>query len=164
MQLKPGILLTQPLTARGNMDTITISKLEFVQFVTEGFPIVLEDHEVNEFYSALNYYVNSDDNNFVADQNEEGVTIHAGMKTEICQVVYKNGKISILTAFTEDTEYYSSEFSVEEVRTILAQACHGIIIFIKTYAIATGKVDNESSGIDIEKYIGDNSKFKPWIM
>jgi len=146
------------------MDTITISKLEFVQFVTEGYPIILKDHELNEFYSALNYYINSDDNSFVADHNEEGVTIHAGMKTEICQIVYKNDKITILTAFTEDTEYYSSEFSVEEVRTILAQACHGLIIFIKTYAIATGKIDNESAGIDIEKYVGDNSKFKPWIM
>ena len=146
------------------MDTITISKLEFVQFVTEGFPIFLEDHEVNEFYSALNYYVNSDENSFVADQSEEGVGIHAGMKTEICKVSYKDGKIMILTSFTEDTEYYSSEFTTAEVRAILAQACHGIIIFIKTYAIATGKMDNESVGINIEKYIGDNSKFKPWIM
>ena len=146
------------------MDTITISKLEFVQFVTDGYPIFLKDHEINEFYSALNYYVNSDDNAFVADQNEEGVTIHAGMKTEICQVVYADDKIKILTAFTEDSEYYSSEFSTNEVRTILAQACHGIVIFTKTYAIATGKVDNDSTGIDIDKYIGDNSKFKPWIM
>jgi len=146
------------------MDTITISKLEFLQFVTEGFSIVLEGNEINEFYSALNYYVNSDDNAFVADQNEEGVSIHAGMKTEICQVVYKNDKITILTSFTEDSEYYSPEFSTDEVRTILAQACHGIVIFTKTYAIATGKINNESTGIDIEKYVGDNSKFKPWIM
>jgi hypothetical protein len=146
------------------MDTITVSKSEFLQFVTEGFPIDLNEQEALEFYSAFNYYVNSDDNLFIADQKEEGVTIHAGMKTEICQVIYKNDKITIMTSFTENSEYFSPEFSTDEVRTILAQACHGIITFTKTYAIATGKINNESSGIDIEKYIGDNSKFKPWIM
>jgi hypothetical protein len=146
------------------MDTITISKSEFLQFVTEGFPIDLSEQEVLEFYSAFNYYVNSDDNLFIADHNEEGVTVHAGMKTEICQVTYRNDKITIMTSFTEDSEYFSSEFTTDEVRTILAQACHGIITFTKTYAIATGRINNESSGIDIEKYIGDNSKLKPWIM
>ena len=147
------------------MDTITISKSEFLQFVTEGFPIELSEQEVIEFYSAFNYYVNSDDNAFVANQTDEGVTIYAGMKTEICQVKYKDGSIVILTAFTEDTEYYSFEFSIEEVRAILAQACHGIIIFTKTYAIATGKIDNDTHGIESEKLVGDNSdSYKPWIV
>ena len=147
------------------MDVITISKNEFIQFITEGFPLELSEQEKQEFYSAFNFYVNSDDNDFVADLTEEGVFVHAGMKTEICQVKYSDGKIIILTSFNDGDEYFSSEFSAEECRTILAQACHGIVTFTKTYAIATGKLTNSSSDISIEKLVGDNSNtYKPWIM
>lgn len=147
------------------MDTITISKNEFIQFITEGFPLVLNDQEKEEFYSAFNFYVNSDDNDFVADLTDEGVFIHAGMKTEMCQVKYSDGKIMILTAFNENDEHYSSEFSAQECKTILAQACHGIVTFTKTYAIATGKLLNTANDIAIEKLVGDNSNsYKPWIM
>lgn len=148
-----------------SMDTITISKNEFIQFITEGFALDLSEQEKQEFYSAFTFYVNSDDNDFVADLTEEGVFVHAGMKTEMCQVKYSDGKIIILTAFNDGDEYFSSEFSAEECRTILAQACHGIVTFTKTYAIATGKLTNDSTGIPVEKLVGDNSNsYKPWIM
>ena len=147
------------------MNTITISKNEFIQFITEGYPLELSDQEKQEFYSAFTFYVNSEDNNFVADLTEEGVFVHAGMKTEMCQVKYEDGKIIILTAFNEGDEDFSSEFSAIECRTILAQACHGIVTFTKTYAIATGKLTNSSSNIAFEKLIGDNSNsYKPWIL
>jgi len=147
------------------VDTITISKNEFIQFITEGFPLNLSEQETQEFYSAFTFYVNSDDNDFVADLNEESVFVHAGMKTEICQIKYDKGKIMILTAFNEGDECFSSEFSAEECKVILAQACHGIVTFTKTYAIATGKLTNDSEGVSIEKLVGDNSNsYKPWIM
>ena len=147
------------------MDTITISKNEFIQFITEGFPLELSSQEKEEFYSAFTFYVNSDDNDFVADLTDSGVTVHAGMRTEICKVTYKDNKIVILTAFEEGDENFSTEFSALECRTILAQACHGIVTFTKTYAIATGKLVNNAPNINIDKLVGDNSNlYKPWIM
>ena len=111
------------------MDQITISKFEFMEFVTKGFPIELNRFEEEEFYSAFTFYVNQDKNNFVAELIDDGVLIHAGMKTEICKLKYNGKKLLILTAFSEDSNGFSSEFTDDECRVILASACQGIIIF-----------------------------------
>lgn len=144
------------------MDQITISKFEFMEFVTKGFPIELNKFEEEELYSAFTFYVNQDENNFVAELVDDGVLIHAGMKTEICKLKYDGDKLLILTAFNEESDGFSPEFTDEECRVILASACQGIIIFCKTYAFATEKIKNKIEKDPLEKFIGDNSKFKPW--
>ena len=144
------------------MDKITITKFEFMEFVTKGFPIDLNKLEEEEFFSAFTFYVNQDDNNFVAELTKDGVLIHAGMRTEICKVEYDGDKIVILTTFNENTEGFSPEFTDKECRVILASACQGIIIFSKTYAFAVQKIDDRIEKDEYEKIIGDNSKYKPW--
>ena len=144
------------------MEDIKISKLEFMNFLTQGYPLELNKLEEEEFYSAFTYYVNSDENNFVAELVGDGVLIHAGMRTEICKLKYDGEKLLILTSFNEQSEDYSPEFTDSECRMILARACQGIIMFSKTYAIATGKVGELKDEKNIDKYIGDNSKYKPW--
>jgi len=147
-------------------DTISITKSEFIEFVTTGFPIDLTSLEKQEFYTAFEYYVNTDDNSFMAEQDLDGVRVYAGLSTEICFVKYDDEKILILTAFDEGDEDYSPEFSATECKTILAQACQGIIMFTKTYAIATGKfkIERNETEISTEKLLGDNDKYNPWIL
>ena len=146
------------------MDSISISKNEFVDFVTNGYPIDLTALELEELFNAFIFYVNSDDNSFSAEYSKEGVIIYAGMRTEVCKISYEDDKITILTAVTEELDD-QEEFTAVELHQILAQACHGIVVFVKTYEIATGRFgDDLTSQFDIpeEKMIGDNTKFKPW--
>ncbi len=147
-----------------NMDKVTISKFEFLEFVTNGFPIELSKFEEEEFYSAFTYFVNQEENNFVAELVSDGVLIHAGMRTEICKLKYEDSKIVILTSFNENSDGFSPEFTDGECKVILASACQGIILFSKTYAIATEKIQNSDvKDLDpLDKFIDDNYKYKPW--
>ena len=121
------------------MDTITISKNEFIQFITEGFPLNLSEQETQEFYSAFTFYVNSDDNDFVADLNEESVFVHAGMKTEVCTVTYEKGSVIIRSWLVNPNQASTKEFEPNEEISVLGYACLGVLYFCNLYAEGTGQ-------------------------
>lgn len=146
------------------MDEISISKTEFVSFVTNGYPIELTTLELEELFNAFIFYVNSDDNDFSAEYSKEDIIIYAGMRTEICTLTYKNNRMTILTPVAKDQDNQEG-FTGTELHQILAQACRGIVVFIKTYEIATGKANDDIINqftLPDGKIVGDNDKFKPW--
>ena len=145
----------------GKMD---ISKKDFIRLTTQGYPITLR-HDLDDFYGMFVDFVNqSNENNFFAEI-DEGVKLHAGMRTEVCKVVHDNGKVVILTKINDKNKDSSGgEFNLEEELQILGHACIGVIYFCDLYALATGQTSEtkpntfESEKSDINK----NTKYDIW--
>ena len=116
-----------------------ISKQDFIRLTTQGYPVALR-HPVDDFYEMFTSFVNqSNENNFFAEV-DEGVKLHAGMRTEICKIVYDAGKVTILSKISDSNEDSSTgEFPVEEEFQILGLACLGVLYFCDLYATATGQ-------------------------
>ena len=73
-----------------------ISKEDFVRLTTQGYPISL-NHPLEDFYEMFAEFVNqTKENNFYAELSD-GVILHAGMRTEVCKIVYRNGRVIILS-------------------------------------------------------------------
>ena len=137
-----------------------ISKQDFVRLTTQGYPIELE-HSLEDFYAMFADFVNqTKENNFYAEL-DEGVILHAGMRTEVCKMVHRNDRVIILSKINSESDHSSSEeFSLEETLQILGHACLGVLYFCDLYADAT----HQSSGRTNKKYVGDNNKYDIWPM
>ena len=140
-----------------------ISKEDFVRLTTEGYPITLR-HDVDEFYEMFSAFVNqSHDNNFFAEL-DEGVVLHAGMRTEVCKMLYEKGNVTILSKITDkNTSSSTGEFELQEEFQILGHACLGVLYFCDLYATATGQstqLDTGSKKTDI----AENKKYNIWPM
>jgi len=137
-----------------------ISKNDFIKLTTQGYPINLS-HPLSDFYAMFADFVNqTKENNFFAEVGD-GVTLHAGMRTEVCNVVYDNGRVVILTKITDKNNSSSTgEFNVEEELQILGHACLGVLYFCDLYADAT----NQISVTKDEKHIDNNTKYDIWPM
>ena len=135
-----------------------ISKNDFVRLTTQGYPIKLK-HTLDDFYLMFADFVNqSKENNFYAELND-GVVLHAGMRTEVCKIIHKEGKVIILSKITsEDENSTSDEFSLDETLQILGLACLGVLYFCDMYAEATDQISKKK----FEKYEGDNTKYDIW--
>ena len=135
-----------------------ISKQDFVRLTTQGYPIELE-HALEDFYAMFADFVNqTKENNFYAEL-DEGVILHAGMRTEVCKMVYRQNRVIILTKINSESDHSSSdEFSLEETLQILGHACLGVLYFCDLYADAT----HQNKEPESEKYIGDNTKHDIW--
>ena len=72
-----------------------ISSKDFIKLTTQGYPLELH-HSLDEFYNVFTDFVNmSNENNFFAELTDDGVAMHAGMKTEVCTVTYEKGSVII---------------------------------------------------------------------
>jgi hypothetical protein len=100
------------------------------------------------------------ENNFYAELND-GVILHAGMRTEVCKIVYRHGRVIILSKINSESSHSSSEeFNLEETLQILGHACLGVLYFCDLYVDATQQ-NKESVN---EKHIGNNTKYDIWPM
>jgi len=143
----------------------TSQKNNFVKLTTQGYPILL-NHSEDEFYEIFQQFVNaSDENNFYAELLEEGIAMHAGMRTEVCRVHYDTDRVLITSKISDKTEGSSmGEFSEEEEFSILGMACLGVLYFCDLYAISTGQEAKfgSSKGSTEDKEIDNNTKYKAW--
>ena len=137
-----------------------ISKDDFVRLTTQGYPISL-NHPIEDFYEMFAEFVNqTKENNFYAELSD-GVIMHAGMRTEVCKIIYRNGRVIILTKINSESNQSSSdEFNLEEALQILGHACLGVLYFCDLYADATQQNKKSVN----EKYIGNNTKYDIWPM
>jgi hypothetical protein len=103
------------------------------------------------------------ENNFFAEINE-GVILHAGMRTEICKMFYDGKSVIILSKINDKNSASSTgEFNVEEELQILGHACLGVLYFCDLYAEVTGQ--NAKSTSTLKKSdIADNNKYDIWPM
>ena len=140
-----------------------ISKNDFVRLTTEGYPINLE-HPLDDFYTMFAEFVNqTKENNFFAEI-ENGVILHAGMRTEVCKVVYTKGRVVILSKITGKKDSLStSEFDIEEELQILGHACLGVLYFCDLYSDATGQ-NTDSPPATKKSDLGENNKYDIWPM
>lgn len=140
-----------------------ISKNDFIRLTTEGYPISL-DHPLDDFYTMFAEFVNqSKENNFFAEV-EDGVILHAGMRTEVCKIVYENEKVVILSKITDKNSSSSTgEFDIEEELQILGHACLGILYFCDLYSGVTGQ-NAQTSPVTKKSDVGDNNKYDIWPM
>jgi len=139
-----------------------ISKEDFVRLTTEGYPIELR-HNINDFYEMFADFVNkSKENNFFAEI-DDGVVLHAGMRTEVCKMLYDKGNVTILSKITDKNDSSTGEFNLEEEFQILGHACLGVIYFCDLYATLTGQTDQPKS-INKKSNISDNKKYNIWPM
>ena len=142
-----------------------ISKDNFIKLTTEGYPLELS-HSEESFYEMFIAFVNATkENNFYADIGEDGVFMHAGMRTEVCKVCYQQGSVVILSKIKESNEYsLTSEFSKDEEVRILGMACLGVLYFCDLYAESTGQdeLSKKNTPIEDEKLISKNIKYNAW--
>lgn len=116
-----------------------ISPEEFIKLTTEGYPLTLR-HPEEKFYELFVTFVNeSKENNFFAEPSEVGVLMHAGMRTEICQVVYDHDRVRILTTIDDTGLSSTGEYEADAQIKILGYACLGVLFFCDLYALGTGQ-------------------------
>ena len=138
-----------------------LSKEEFVKLTTEGYPITIR-HDIDEFYEMFAAFINkAEDNNFFAEV-DNGVILHAGMKTEVCKMLYAKGSVTILSKISNKNESSSTgEFNLQEEFQILGHACLGVLYFCDLYATATGQNAHfEKAGKKPD--VSDNKKYNIW--
>ena len=142
-----------------------MSKDNFIKLTTEGYPLELS-HSEESFYQIFAEFVNnSKENNFYAELSEDGVFMHAGMRTEVCKVCYRKGSVVILSKIDEaDNTSPSSEYSKDEILQILGMACLGVLCFCDLYAENTGQrvLSTKDNSIDHDKLISNNNKYNAW--
>jgi hypothetical protein len=141
-----------------------ISKQDFIRLTTQGYPITLR-HPIDDFYGMFSDFVNqSKENNFFAEV-DEGVKLHAGMRTEVCKIVYDDGKVIILSRINDNDESSSAgEFDAQEEYQILGMACLGVLYFCDLYALATGQNAAFASANDKKTNANNNTKYDIWPM
>ena len=139
-----------------------ISKEDFIRLTTQGYPINLR-HPIDDFYGMFIDFVNqSNENNFFAEL-DEGVKLHAGMRTEVCKIIHDEGKVVILSKINDNEESSSTgEFTPDEEFQILGHACLGVLYFCDLYAMATGQSAEFSSAKGEKSNIGENNKYDIW--
>ena len=116
-----------------------ISSKDFIKLTTQGYPLELH-HSVDEFYNVFTDFVNmTNENNFFADVTDDGVAMHAGMKTEVCTVTYEAGKVIIRSLLVNPNQVSTKEFEPDEETRVLGYACLGILYFCNLYAEGTGQ-------------------------
>jgi len=143
-----------------------ISDKDFIRLTTEGYPLTLR-HSLESFFNLFAHFVNeSNENSFFAEVVEDGVKMHAGMKTEICRIIYEKDRVIISTNI-EDNEYSTtSEYSSDEEIKILGWACLGVLYFCDLYALGTGQEAQFASSSptkkDIKTPVDNNKKYNAW--
>ena len=142
-----------------------MSKDNFIKLTTEGYPLELS-HSKESFYKIFTEFVNeTKENNFYAELSEDGVFMHAGMRTEICKVCYRQGSVVILSKIDEANEASETcEFSKDEILQVLGMACLGVLYFCDLYAGNTGQsvLSTKTDPIDHNKFISKNNKYNAW--
>jgi len=139
-----------------------ISKEDFIRLTTQGYPIELF-HDINDFYGMFADFVNqSKENNFFAEL-DDGVILHAGMRTEVCKMLYDKGNVTILSKINDKNDSSTSEFNLEEEFQILGHACLGVIYFCDLYSTLTGQ-NKQPGNADKISDIDDNKKYNIWPM
>tara|TARA_B100001093_G_scaffold520073_1_gene612486 strand:- start:7166 stop:7609 length:444 start_codon:yes stop_codon:yes gene_type:complete len=137
----------------------------FIKLTSEGYPIQLKHNKI-DFYEIFLQFVNmSEENSFFAELLDEGVAMHAGMKTEICRMHHDNDHVYITSKINESETSSTGEFSVDEEYTILGHACLGVLYFCDLYALGTGQKTHFSSAKakkQFDKATDNNDKFKAW--
>ena len=143
-----------------------ISDKDFIRLTTEGYPLVLR-HSKEKFFDLFAYFVNeSKENNFFAEATEDGVRIHAGMKTEVCCMNYIEDRV-VITTRIEDNEYSTtSEYTADQEFKILGWACLGVLYFCDLYALGTGQetkfTPTKSGKKAVKTPIDNNQKYNIW--
>ena len=120
-----------------------MSKDNFIKLTTEGYPLELS-HSKESFYKIFTEFVNeTKENNFYAELSEDGVFMHAGMRTEASE---------------------TCEFSKDEILQVLGMACLGVLYFCDLYAGNTGQsvLSTKTDPIDHNKFISKNNKYNAW--
>ena len=143
------------------------AKKDFIKYTTEGFPIKLNDNQVDEFLGLYVDYVNQSDNNFFAEAILGGAIIHAGMRTEVCKIMYDfvNSKIIVLTSLVNEDRFEEGEFSEFENKQILGMACMGLFTFCKTFKeMIMENAFSKQDTLPSEKIISNNIKYTPWSL
>ena len=142
-----------------------MSKNNFIKLTTEGYPLELS-HSKESFYEIFTEFVNTTkENDFYAELSEDGVFMHAGMRTEVCKVCYRQGNVVILSKIDEANEVLaSSEYSKDEILQVLGMACLGVLYFCDLYAENTGQnvISTQDSSIEHNKLISKNNKYNAW--
>ena len=119
-----------------------ITAEQFLKLTTEGYPLSLK-HSESDFFQLFVDFVNaSKENTFFAEKILNGAKIHAGMKTEVCQISYEDDRV-IISSLINDNEYSSmGEFDADHEHKILGYACVGVIYFCDLYVLGTGQNKN----------------------
>jgi len=142
-----------------------MSKDNFIKLTTDGYPLELS-HSKESFYKIFTEFVNeTKENNFYAELSEDCVFMHAGMRTEVCRVCYREGRVVILTKIDEAHEVSETcEFSKIEMLQVLGMACLGVLYFCDLYAGNTGQsvLSTKTDPIDHNKLISKNNKYNAW--
>ncbi len=116
-----------------------ISSKDFIKLTTQGYPLELH-HSLDEFYNVFTDFVNmSNENNFFAELTDDGVAMHAGMKTEVCTVTYEKGSVIIRSWLVNPNQASTKEFEPNEEISVLGYACLGVLYFCNLYAEGTGQ-------------------------
>tara|TARA_A100001515_G_scaffold47675_1_gene37640 strand:+ start:226 stop:660 length:435 start_codon:yes stop_codon:yes gene_type:complete len=142
-----------------------ISKEDFIKLTTEGYPIELH-HQIDDFYDMIASFVNQSKENEFFAQVKEGVVLHAGMRTEVCKVIYEKDRVFILSKISDDEHSSTGEFNFEEEFQILGHACLGVIYFCDLYSLATGQsLKTKPDTFEGQKSaLSSNTKYDIWPM
>ena len=139
-------------------------QVDFIKLTTEGYPVELK-HPINDFYEIFQSFVNmSEENNFFAELTDEGVAMHAGMRTEVCKLHYDTDRVIITSKINESGESSTGEFTADEEFSILGHACLGVLYFCDLYALGTGQQAKfvGTKNEDKDKEIDNNTKYTAW--
>ena len=116
-----------------------ISPEDFIKLTTEGYPILIK-HPKKEFFELFATFVNESTNNdFFAEHFDNSAKVHAGMKTEICEIFYEEGHVLISSNININDFSSTGEFEASEEYLILGHACLGVLYFCDLYALGTGQ-------------------------
>lgn len=155
---------------------MNLSKEEFIEYTTQGYPIDLNQsiQERDDFFFLLNKYINDSENEFMSQfsNEDEGIVIFAGDRTEVCKVNYENDRITVYTSAHDiNTSFSSGEFNEEETKIILGNAFLGIFTFCKIFEHAVlGKnkikelFEEDNDKDDVKSPVDKNTKYRPWSL
>lgn len=108
------------------------SKEDFIEWTTKGYPLELSATLTKEtLLDSLTDFVNFNDNKFSAEFYQDIVNIYEENEDLIMSVVYKNGRVIMLTDIN-DQNVDEQTFSLLTRQKILGQACLGVITFCQT--------------------------------
>lgn len=151
-----------------NDDTLGVcTKEEFIEWVTEGFPIDIHKVDEARLLSLFANYINDSDNEFEAqfmegdDENEYYTSIIIyGLPLALVKYNSEKKKIIIVTSINENnSDTYSRGFNEYEIKKYLGDACLGVIVFFKNFKLLSGTL-GLPNGFKGDKYLSEsNVKF-----
>ena len=145
---------------------LNMTKEQFIEWTTEGFPIYLENPE--DFMVLFADYVNKSDNYFTAFLEESFEKVHINLhQNNLLSIAYreKDKKIVMLTEINEkNTESgYIGEFKTDlneyELKKYLGEACMGVIVFCQGIKAVREESEIKKVSDQIKDIINDASNF-----